>query len=143
MSEALAAWTPKFRVFLRRSVIVGAITLVVLAIAGWVIGGITGFHQLMYVAPVLALAYNIGFEDPARWRAARENHWYLRSDALLHVGPEGEARLPLADVINVRKRLGGNVVVYLKGGLRVRMAYVEDPAEVVRQILAARDRLTP
>lgn len=142
MSDALAAWAPALRVFLRRSVIVGAITLIVLAVAGWAIGQVTGFNQLMYVAPVLALAYNIGFEDPARWRAARENRWYLRSDALLHNGADGEARIPLADVVDVRKRLGGSVVVFLKGGLRVRIAYVENPTEVVHQILAARNRLS-
>lgn len=142
MSDALAAWTPSLRVFLRRCVIVGAITLVVLAAAGWAIGQATGFDQLMYVAPVLALAYNIGFEDPARWRAARQNRWYLRSDALLHHGADGEARIPLADILDVRKRLGGSVVLFLKGGLRVRMAYVEAPAEIARQVLAARNRIT-
>jgi len=143
MSDALAAWTASLRVFVRRCVIVGVLTLVVVALAGWAIGATTGFWQAMYVGPVLALAYNIGFEDPGRWRTARQNRWHLRSDALMHLGPDGEARIPLADVIDVRTRMGWSVIVFLKGGLRVRIAYVEDPQSIADQILAARARLTP
>ncbi|MCX7566907.1 hypothetical protein OS189_11205 [Sulfitobacter sp. F26169L] len=142
-SAPLAAWTPALTMFIRRSIIVGAITLGVVALAGWAIGATTGYWQALYVGPVLALAYNIGFEDPARWRAARQNRWYLRTDAIVHHGPEGEARIPLADIVDVRKRLGWTVVLYLKGGLRVRMAYVKDPDGITAQILAARERLTP
>ncbi|MEQ6201756.1 hypothetical protein ABMC88_01760 [Sulfitobacter sp. HNIBRBA2951] len=143
MSDALAAWTPSLRVYLRRCVIVGAMTLAAMAAVGWVIGAATGFWQVLYVGPVLALAYNIGFDDPARWRTARQNRWYLRSDALMHHGPEGEARIPLADILDVRTRFGGGVVVFLKGGLRVRIAYVADAPDIAAQILAARNRLTP
>ena len=65
MSDALAAWAPALTVYLRRSAIVGALTIVLMVLFGWVIGRTTGFWQVMYVGPVLALAYNIGFEDPA------------------------------------------------------------------------------
>jgi hypothetical protein len=141
-SDALAAWQPALRVFMRRTVIVGVLTLAIVAVAGWVIGATTGYWQALYVGPVLALAYNVAFEDPARWRAAKENQWLLRSDALFHHGPEGEVRIPLADIIDVRKRLGWTVIVFLKGGLRVRIPYVDDPSDVAAQILAARGRLT-
>lgn len=143
MSDALAAWTPSLRVYLRRCVIVGAMTLAAMAAVGWAIGAATGFWQVLYVGPVLVLAYNIGFEDPARWRIARQHRWYLRSDALMHHGPEGEARIPLADILDVRTRLGWSVVVFLKGGLRVRISYVADAPDIAAQILAARNRLTP
>lgn len=143
MSDALAAWTADLRVFLRRSVIVGLLTLLVVGALGAAIGAATGYWQAMVVGPVLALAYNIAFDDPARWRMARQNRWHLRSDALIHHGPDGEARIPLADILDVRRRLGWSVIVFLKGGLRVRMAYVENPADVAKQILAARDRLLP
>lgn len=141
-SDALAAWKPALRVFMRRTVIVGVLTLAIVALAGWVIGATTGYWQALYVGPVLALAYNMAFEDPARWRAAKQNHWYLRSDALIHHGPEGEARIPLSDILDVRKRLWWTVLVFLKGGLRVRMSYVDDPSDIAAQILAARARLT-
>lgn len=143
MSDALAAWTPTLRVYLRRCLIVGLLTLIVMGAVGWAIGAATGFWQVMYVGPVLILAYNIGFDDPARWRAARQNRWHLRSDALIHHGPEGEARIPLADILDVRTRLGWSVVIFLKGGLRVRMSYVDAPQNIADQILAARNRLTP
>ena len=142
MSDALAAWRASLRVYLRRCAVVGLATLAVVALIGWAIGATTGFWQAMYVGPVLALAYNIGFEDPARWRLAKQNQWLLRSDALIHHGPEGEARIPLADIVDVRTRLGWSVVLFLKGKLRVRIAYVENPADIAAQILAARARLT-
>jgi hypothetical protein len=141
-SDALSAWAPSLRVFLRRTVIVGVLTLMVVAVAGWAIGVTTGYWQALYVGPVLALAYNMAFEDPARWRLARENRWHLRTDALIHLGPDGESRIPLADIIDVRQHLGWTVIIFLKGGLRVRITYVDDPASIVSQILAARARLT-
>jgi hypothetical protein len=143
MSEPLAAWSPALPVFIRRSVIVGVITLFVLAAAGWAIGVATGSWMVLYVAPVLALVYNMGFEDPSRWRIARQNRWYLRTDAIIHNGPEGEARIPLADIKDVRTRLGWSVVLFLKTGLRVRIAYVENASDIAAQILAARERLVP
>ncbi len=141
MSEPLAAWSAALPVYLRRCVIVGLATLAVMALAGWAIGAATGYWQALYAGPVLALAYNIGFEDPARWRAVRVNRWYLRTDALIHEGPEGEARIPLHEIADARKRLGWSVVVFLKNGLRLRIPYVEDPAAIAGQILAARERL--
>lgn len=143
MSDALAAWTPALTVYLRRCAIVGALTIGFMLLVGWVIGTTTGFWQVMYVGPVLALAYNIGFEDPARWRAARQDRWHLRSDAIIHHGPDGEVRIPLADILDVRTKLGWSVILFLKDGLRVRIAYVRDPKEIATQILAARNRMTP
>ncbi|MEH6832395.1 MAG: hypothetical protein V7661_16300 [Sulfitobacter sp.] len=143
MSDALAAWAPALTVYLRRSAIVGALTIVLMVLFGWVIGRTTGFWQVMYVGPVLAIAYNIGFEDPARWRAARQDRWYLRSDAVIHHGPDGEVRIPLADIVDVRTKLGWSVILFLKEGLRVRISYVRAPKEIAAQILAARNRMTP
>lgn len=143
MSDALAAWTPALAVFLRRCAIVGALTIGLMLLGGWIIGEATGFWQVMYVGPVLALAYNIGFEDPARWRAARQDRWHLRSDAIIHHGPDGEVRIPLADIVDVRTKLGWSVVLFLKEGLRVRISYVRTPKEIAAQILAARARMTP
>lgn len=143
MSEALAAWTPALSVFLRRCAIVGGLTIGLMLLAGWIIGTTTGFWQVMYVGPVLAFTYNIAFEDPARWRAVRHNRWHLRSDAIIHHGPDGQVRIPLTDVVDVRTRLGWSVILFLKEGLRVRISYVSTPNEIATQILAARARLAP
>lgn len=143
MSEPLAAWSPALAVFIRRSLIVGVITLVVMAVSGWAIGAMTGFWQVLYVGPVLVVVYTMGFDDPLRWRMTRQNRWYLRSDALIHTGPEGDARIPLADIANVHTRMGWSVIISLKSGLRLRIAYVPQAAEVAAQILAARGRLVP
>jgi|GEM_PF-1528470 hypothetical protein len=142
VSDALAAWTPTLAVFLRRCVIVGLVSIAAVALAGWAIGATTGFWQVLYVGPVLVLAYNIGFEDPARWRVARQTRWHLRSDAVIHYGPDGEMPVPLTDIADVRPRLGWAVVLFLKDGLRVRLSYVRAPEDIAAQILAARDRLT-
>ena len=143
MSDPLAAWTPALAFFLRRSAIVGALTIALMLLVGWIIGTYTEFWQVMYVGPVLALAYNIGFEDPSRWRAARQDRWHLRTDAVIHHGHDGEVRIPLADVVDVRTRLGWSVVIFLKDGQRVRISYVSEPKEIAAQILAARNLMTP
>ena len=143
MSEPLAAWTPALAVFLRRSAILGALTIALMLLVGWIIGTYTEFWQFMYVGPVLALAYNTGFEDPSRWRAARQDRWHLRTDAVIHHGPDGEVRIPLADVVDVRTRLGWSVVIFLKDGQHVQISYVSEPKEIAAQILAARNRMTP
>lgn len=143
MSEALAAWSAALPVFVRRCAVVGLLTLGVMVLAGWAIGTLTGYWQVLYAGPVLALAYNIAFEDPARWRVARASRWYLRSDALIHEGPEGEMRIPLDEIADARKRLGWSVVLFLRSGQRVRMPYVAEPAAIAAQILAARARRAP
>lgn len=141
MSEPLAAWAPALPVFLRRSAIVGALSIATVALIGWIIGSTTGFWQILYVGPVLVLAYNIGFDDPARWRSARQNRWHLRTDSLIEHGPDGEASMPLTDIVDARPRLGWSVVVFLKDGQRLRLSYIRDPKEIAAQILAARARL--
>ena len=143
VSDALAAWAPALPVFLRRSAVVGVFSIALVALAGWAIGTSTGFWQVFYVGPVLVLAYNIGFADPARWRMARQNRWHLRSDALVQHGPDGEAMMPLKDITDARSRLGWSVVVFLKDGQRLRLAYVREPKEIATQILAARARMMP
>jgi hypothetical protein len=77
VSDALAAWTPALPVFLRRCAVVGAVSIAAVALAGWAIGEIFGIWQVLYVGPVLLLAYNIAFEDPARWRVARQSRWKI------------------------------------------------------------------
>ena len=143
MSDALAAWAPELPVFLRRCAIVAVLTVSAMALAGCAIGAASGLWQILYAGPVMALAYTCGMEDPARWRAARQNRWSLCRDAVLHHGPEGAARIPLADIRDVRPRLGWSVVLFLRNGLRVPILYVRDPAGIAAQILAARARLLP
>lgn len=141
MTPRRATWAPALPVYLRRTALVGAITLVLTALAGWIIGATTGFWQALYTAPVLALAYNILFEDPLRWRRVRQERWTLEESALICHGTEGDSILPLSDILDVRARLGWTVVINLTGGQRVRIAYVERPREIAQQILAARQRI--
>ncbi len=143
MTTALPTWRPSLSAFLRRTVLVGAITLALVALAGWIIGMLTGFWQVLYAGPVLALVYNILFEDPLRWRRTRQDRWSLGETAITYHGPEGDSLIPLADIEDVGAKFGWTVVIYLKGGMRVRMAYIERPREIARRILEARDGLAP
>jgi hypothetical protein len=143
MSEPLAAWTPALPVFIRRTVIVGAITLTCLAAVGWIIGVLYNRWEVFYLAPFLALVYNIGMEDPTRWRAARQSRWHLRTDAIIYHGPDGETRIPLVEITDVRTRFGWSVVLFLEDGQRVRMTYLPECKYVAMQIRSARARLLP
>lgn len=143
MTTARPSWHPSLSMFLRRTVLVGAITLALMALAGWVIGALTGLWQVLYAGPVLALAYNILFEDPLRWRRIRQDRWSLDETAITYHSPDGDSMIPLADITQVRVKPGWTVVIYLKGGMRVRMAYIARPRAVAQRILDARDGLTP
>ncbi|MBB3993189.1 hypothetical protein GGR95_000817 [Sulfitobacter undariae] len=143
MSEPLAAWSPNLRVYLRRCALAGVTTAAALALFGWGVAQSTGYWPLIYIAPILSLLYSFGVDDPTRWRAIRQNRWYLRTDAVIHHGPDGEVRIPMADITDVRTRLGWSVVLFLKDRQRVCIAYVPEPASIAAQILAARARLLP
>lgn len=140
---ALAAWDPSLKVFLKRSVIISAITVVAVLLVGRIIGVWSDNWYVFYIGPVLLLIYSTLIDDPNRWRLARRSRWYLQSDAVIHNGPEGEARIPLSDIVDIRTRFGWSVVLFLKGGMRVSMAYLPDSKNVALQIRAARERLMP
>ncbi|MEQ6248907.1 hypothetical protein ABMC89_08450 [Sulfitobacter sp. HNIBRBA3233] len=140
MNVPLAAWRPSLSVYVKHVALVGVATLAVMAAAGWAIGVATGYWQALYAGPAMALVYFVLFDDPLRWRSIRQTRWQLTTETLTHGFPDGEESIPLADVVDVRSRLGHSVVAFLRGGMRVRISYVEDPSEIAAQILRARDR---
>lgn len=137
MTEVIAQWRPDLGVFLRRCAWVSAATLVLFAIAGL----LTGFWQILYAAPVLIIAYSFLFDDHLRWRAARHNQWELTSQALIHHGYEGTGQVALSEIADAFTRFGWTVIVKLRSGQRVEMAYVRTPQQIADRILAARNAL--
>lgn len=135
--DKLAEFRPAFAVFVRRTLIVGLVTLAVFA----VIGAATGIWQILYVAPVLAVAYIFAFDDLQKWRNASTEVWTLTPDTLIHMGPEGEAHIPLAEITDGWTRFGWTVIVQLHSGLRVEMQYLRKPQLVITQILNTRNAM--
>lgn len=137
MTKTLAEWRPNLRVFLRRCLWVGAATL-----AGFLFVGLfTGIWQILFAAPVLIIAYSFLFDDHLRWRAARQDRWELTDQTLIHHGYEGVGQVPLADIVDATTRFGWTVIVKLRSGQRVEMAYVRAPQEIAAKILAARNEM--
>lgn len=135
MSEPLAEWRPALPVFIRRCVWVGAATIALFA----ALGLITGFWQILLAAPVLIIAYTFLFDEHLKWMAARHESWTLTPTDLIHRGYEGEALIPLSEITRTATRFGWTVIVVLKSGLKVEMAYVRNPRAIADQIIAARD----
>jgi hypothetical protein len=143
MSDALAAWAPAHLVFLCRCTIVGGVSIAAIALVGWIIGATTDIWQALYGGPALVLAYTIGFKDSARWRAAPENRWQQRSEALRHYGSDGKVRIQLAGTIDMHTKFDWDAVTFIRDGLRVRIACVREVRVTTAQILTARTCLTP
>lgn len=139
MTVTLAQWRPELGVFLRRCAWVSGATLALFTLAGLV----TGIWEILYAAPVLIVAYSFLFEDHLRWRAARHDRWELTPTSLIHHGFEGGGQVPLSDISDTATRFGWTVIVKLKSGQRVEMAYVRKPREIADQIIAARDGMAP
>ncbi len=132
------SWAPSKPVFLRRVLILTAITFALLLGLGI---GLSYYFDLplLWVFPT-AVVFNLGFimDDMMRWRTARYDRWQISKGHLLHEGEEGVAQVPLTEIDSAFRRLGSNVVVQLTSGQRIVLRYLPYPAETAAQINAAR-----
>ena len=135
MSAVIAEWQSALPVFLRRCLVVGGLT--VLAFGGF--GIVSGFWQIMLAMPVLIVAYVFLFDDHLRWFSIRHDRWQLTPTHLVHLGQDGESRVPLDQIDETATRFGWTVIVTLGSGLTLEMPYMRDPGKIAAQILAARD----
>ncbi|QUJ75597.1 hypothetical protein KDD17_11585 [Sulfitobacter albidus] len=142
MNTPLALFRPDLRTFVKRAFIVTALTAVIVALAGWGIGTVTGYWQAMAVGPILVIAY-FAVDDPQKWRAVRGLRWQLTDTHLNVQDSEGETPVPLAAIDKVLERSGGRVVVVMASGLRLAMPYLSDPVQVAAHIRRAADRMHP
>ena len=133
MSEG-HAWAPQRAVFVRRSLILGAVTFVIfLALTLFVTMGI--WHYLVISAVLTLILF---MEDFIRWRQVRDERWQIVDGQLIHDGTDGRAAIPLSEITSVKRRLGNAVVIELRSNQRIMMRYLAVPAQIVDHINTAR-----
>ena len=143
MDDTLAdglSWAPQKSVFIRRALVAGAVTFVILLALCVGLSVYFGAPFLWAFPTALILTLGFTFDDTMRWRAARYDRWQICSAHLIHEGQDGSARIPLTDIDHAFRRLGSNVVVELSSGQRIALRYLPYPAETVAQINAAKPR---
>lgn len=137
MTQAVAQWRPTLRVFLRRTGIIGLLTLFAFAVPSLLVG----VRQMALLLVPLILALYFVFDDVQKWRLARNDRWALTPDTLIHTGFEGETRIPLAEIDSAKSRFGWSVIVKLSTGMRVEMPYLGQPKMIAIQILSTRNAM--
>ncbi len=132
----LAEWRPQFRVFLRKLLIVGALTALGL-------GGLSfGLDSLITLLsfPLFMLIYIFLFDDYAEWPKRRDELWVLTNQRLLCSNPMGDEPLAWIHLEDIH-RVGGWVpwalTVTLDNRQKVVVSFLADRLNVRDQIRSA------
>ncbi|UWR23074.1 hypothetical protein [Sulfitobacter sp. S190] len=141
MTAPLAVWRPTRAVFIRRTVMLTAISLLLLTLILLPFAYAVENWLVLLIGPVFVLLYASAFEDPSRWRSLRHDKWELEHDRLTYVGGETQLSIPLADITDARARFGWHVVLKLKSGMRAEMQFMRHPRLVATQILSTRNSM--
>ena len=128
--DADLSWRPNRQVFLRRSLILAALTFVVFSFP------ILSFASAWFQSLLIPLAMTLIFamDDFNRWRQVRNEHWCIEDGSLIHEGQEGRGVIPLSDIASAKPRLGYSVVIKLHSGQRIMMRYLLHPKQTADHI---------
>lgn len=134
--EAGQSWVPERRVFLRRTIVVAAVTLLFLVSVGLILSH-AGGTSLMWIWPTsILLTIGFLFDDLFRWRVARLDRWMISEGHLHHSDANGAATIPLEKIQSVRSRFGSRVVVSLTSGQKLELRFLRDANLIAQQINA-------
>ncbi len=127
---------PTRAVFVRRSLMTGALTFGMLVIVGLAVSAVMDL-PLFWTLPVAAMM-TLGFfiDDSLRWRAHKYDRWEIAEGHLLHADLEGTLTIPLAEIDEVMTRLGNRVILQLSSGQRIALRYLPFPEHAARDIRA-------
>jgi hypothetical protein len=130
------AWAPSRKVFLKRSMMAGAATFVALMATGWIISAALDLPLFWTLPGAAMLTAGFFVDDALRWRSHKYDRWWVEGPALMHRDQDGILPLPLAEVEEVRTRLGNRVVLGLRSGRRLTLRYLPYPEQCADQIRA-------
>ena len=130
------SWVPERRVFLRRTVLVAALTLLGLVLVGLILSraGSVSIYSIWPTAGLMTAGFL--FDDLTRWRTAKLDRWMLSEGHLHHHDSNGTITIPLDQISSVRSRFGSRVIVSLTSGQKVELRYLKDARMITQQIEA-------
>ncbi len=127
-------WGPKRAVFVRRTLVLGALTFLFFLIPSVMIARSGDLFPLSNVLMPLVLTLILAMDDFNRWRQVRSERWEITEGKLIHDGVDGRAMIPLSEIAAVKQRFGTAVVIRLYSGQRIMMRYLADPARIAQQL---------
>ena len=120
--------------FLRRTVVVAAVTLLCLVCIGLALSRANGF-SISWIWPTSALlTLGFLFDDVFRWRIARLDRWMILEGHLHHQDSSGTATIPLDKIESVHSRFGSRIVLCLTSGQKLELRFLRDAKSVATQI---------
>lgn len=130
------SWVPERRVFVRRTIVVAAVTLLFLVCVGLALSNAAGF-PIFWIWPT-SLLLTLGFliDDLFRWRIARLDRWMISEGHLHHQDATGTATIPLNKISSVHTRFGSRVVVVLTTAQKLELRFLRDAKQIAEQINA-------
>lgn len=141
----LAEWRPEFRVFLRKLLVVGAVTTVILG----GIGGLFGQREdlLIWIAsfPVVMAFYIFIFDDYDEWPRRRDDRWLLTNRRLLYRNTGDDTRnseIALTDIVRIRPWMTWTLRVRLSNGQAIVLSFLPDGRAVRAALQSAVDAAT-
>jgi len=124
--DLIEVWSPSFRQFIRRFIIVGLLTSILL-------GGPLysfGITAWLVTTALAILVYGFVFDDFASWRNIRHDQWALTNRRLIYV-ENGEYHtalsVPLTDIDRVKRSMWGGLIIRLTNRQKITIAFLTDP----------------
>ena len=134
--SAPLSWAPSLRAYARQAILLAIATFAVcLALTALSQDAFAASSVAVLLVPIAVTAIFV-LEDYSRWRRVRSEHWAVEDGFLIHESIDGRAMLRLEEIVEVRKRFTGAVVLQLENGQSVPMRYVQDPDAVLTRITA-------
>lgn len=137
--KLLQEWRPEFRVYVRKMLVLGFVTAVVL-------GGISfSYDALVWLLtlPLFMVAYIFAFDDFLEWPQRRHDRWLLTDQKLVFINPDEDVKeraIDLDQISHVRKSLWWALTVKTAGGQSFTMMFLSPLDEIKSAILSARDQ---
>ncbi len=123
MSTPLS-WAPSLRAYALQAILLAIATFAVcLALTALSQDAIATSSVAVLLVPAAITAIFV-LEDYSRWRRVRSEHWAVEDGFLIHESLDGRAMLRLEEIVGVRKRFTGAVVLQLENGQRVPLRYL-------------------
>ena len=132
----LQEWRPEFRIYVRKMLVLGFVTAVLL-------GGVCFFYDAMIwllTLPLFMVAYIFAFDDFLEWPQHRLDRWLLTDQNLIFTNPgeDVESRaIALDQISHVRKTFGLGLAVKIADGQSFRMMFLSTADDVKTAIMSA------
>lgn len=137
--KLLQEWQPEFRIYVRKMLVLGFVTAVIL-------GGFCFYYDALIwllTLPLFMIAYIFAFDDFLEWPQRRHDRWLLTDQKLVFINPDEEVdsrAIGLDQISRVRKTFWWALSVKMADGQSFTMMFLSPMDEIKTAIVSARDQ---